>query len=98
MKPRDIEALVAYRMERSNESIEAAKIMFENNMLTFSMNRIYYAMFYAVSALLLLHGITFSKHGQVKGYFNREFIKKGVFPLEMGKVYNKVFEYRQKFD
>jgi len=98
MKPREIEALVAYRMERSNESIEAAKIMFENNMLTFSMNRIYYAMFYAVSALLLLHGITFSKHGQVKGYFNREFIKKGVFPLEMGKAYNKVFEYRQKFD
>lgn len=98
MKPRDIEALVAYRMERSNESIEAAKIMFENNMLTFSVNRIYYAMFYAVSALLLLHGITLSKHGQVKGYFNREFIKKGVFPLEMGKTYNKAFEYRQKFD
>ena len=98
MKPEDIQALVEYRLERSDESIQAAKIMLENNMLSFSMNRIYYAMFYSVQALLIFHGATFSKHGQVKGYFNREFIKKGVFPLDMGKMFNKVFEYRQKFD
>ena len=76
MKPEDIQALVEYRLERSDESIQAAKIMLENNMLSFSMNRIYYAMFYSVQALLIFHGSTFSKHGQVKGYFNREFIKK----------------------
>lgn len=98
MKSTDVEALVAYRMGRSHASIEAAKLMLENKMFAFSMNRIYYAMFYAVRALLLLRGVSFSKHGQVKGYFNREFIKKGVFPLEMGRTYNKVFEYRQKFD
>jgi len=98
VKPEDIQALVEYRLERADESGHAARIMFDNNMLTFSMNRIYYAMFYSVHALLILHGASFSKHGQVKGYFNREFIKRGVFPLEMGKTFNKVFEYRQKFD
>ena len=40
----------------------------------------------------------FSKHGQVKGDFNRELIKTGILPLHMGKLYNKAFEYRQKFD
>jgi hypothetical protein len=38
------------------------------------------------------------RHGQVKGYFNREYIKKSLFAVESGKLYNMVFEYRQKFD
>jgi len=67
-------------------------------MLTFSMNRVYFAMFYAVQALLVSRKVSFSKHGQVKAYFNREMIKSGIFPTEMGRLYNKAFEYRQKFD
>ena len=98
MKSKHIEALISYRIERSRESIRAAEIMLENEMLTISMNRVYYSMFYAVQALLALHKVSFTKHGQVKGYFNRELIKTGIFSVDMGKLYNKVFEYRQKFD
>jgi uncharacterized protein (UPF0332 family) len=98
MKQKDVETLVSYRMERSRESIRAAKVMLENGMPISSINRIYFSMFYAVQALLALTGVSFSKHGQVKGYFTREFIKTNVIPVEMGKLYNKAFEYRQKFD
>ena len=98
MKSKHNKALISYRMERSRESIQAAEIMLENEMLTISMNRVYYSMFYAVQALLVLYNVSFSKHGQVKGYFNRELIKTGIFSVDMGKLYNKVFEYRQKFD
>ena len=98
MKSKHIEALISYRIERSRESIRAAEIMLENEMLTISMNRVYYSMFYAVQALLALYEVSFSKHGQVKGYFNRKLIKTGILSVEMGKLYNKVFEYRQKFD
>ena len=98
MKDELKQTLISYRMERAKESLEAAQLLYENNMLTSSMNRIYYAMFYAVQALLVLHDVSFSKHAQVKGYFNREFINKGIFPIEIGRLYNKVFEYRQKFD
>ena len=71
MKLKHIEELIPYRMERSTESIRAAEIMLENEMLNISMHRIYYSMFYAVQALLVLYKVSFSKHGQVKGYFNR---------------------------
>ena len=46
MKKQNSQALLSYRMERSHEFLRAAEIMLENDMLTFSMNRIYYAMFY----------------------------------------------------
>ena len=77
MKTEESLALISYRMERSRESLQAAEIMFQNSMLTFSMNRVYFAMFYAVQALLVSRQVSFSKHGQVKAYFNREMIKTG---------------------
>jgi uncharacterized protein (UPF0332 family) len=70
MKAKESLDLISYRLERSRESLRAAEIMFENSMLAFSMNRIYYAMFYAVQALLVARKVSFSKHGQVKAYFN----------------------------
>lgn len=91
-------ALITYRMERAAESLEAARLMRDNGMLTSAMNRIYYAMFYAVQAVLITKDASFSKHGQVKGYFNKEFVHKCLFSVQMGKIYNKAFEYRQKFD
>jgi len=90
--------LINYRMERARESVRAAQLLYENNMLTSAMNRIYYSLFYAVQAILVLNNVSFSKHGQVKGYFNKEFIKTGLLPIELGKLYNNAFEFRQKFD
>ena len=90
--------LIEHRLEKSEDALRAAQYMLEQGLLIFSMNRIYYSMYYAVQALLALKGKSFSKHGQVKGYFNREFVKSGRLPKELGRLYNKAFEYRQKFD
>jgi uncharacterized protein (UPF0332 family) len=98
MKSVDIQTLISYRMEKSKEAIKAAEIMLQNDMLTFAMNRVYYSMFYAVQSLLASDGVTFSKHGQIKGYFNRKWINSGKFPKTLGQLYSKAFEYRQKFD
>lgn len=69
-------ALINYRMEKAVESVKAAQLMLDNEMLTPAMNRIYYAMFYAVQAVLITQNASYSKHGQVEGYFNKEFIHK----------------------
>ncbi len=98
MTKEEKQALIKYRLERANESIKAAQLLFENKLFIPALNRIYYSMFYSVQALLVLNEKAFSKHGQVKGYFNKEFIKSGIFPKEFGKLFNAVFEYRQKFD
>ncbi len=84
MNKQEKQTLVKYRLERANESIKAAQLLFENKLLIPAMNRIYYSMFYSVQALLVLDEKAFSKHGQVKGYFNKEFIKSGVSPKNLG--------------
>ena len=61
-------------------------------------NRIYYACFYSVSALLLLEGNASSKHSGVMSLFNRLWIKPGRLPKEMGTFYLAVFDRRQKSD
>jgi uncharacterized protein (UPF0332 family) len=94
----DREALVIHRLQKSEEALQAAKIMLDKQMLSFAMNRVYYSLYYAVQAMLAHQGVAFAKHGQVKGYFNREFIKTEKLPKDIGRFYNKAFEYRQKFD
>jgi uncharacterized protein len=98
MNASDLKALVDHRLQRSEEALQAAKIMMDQQMYGFAMNRVYYSVYYAVQALLARQGVSFGKHGQVKGYFNREFIKPGKLPKDIGRFYNKAFEYRQKYD
>ena len=98
MNREEKETLIRYRIERALESIKAAKVMYDNDFYIPAMNRIYYSMFYAVQALLILTEKSFTKHGQIKGYFNKEFISSGIFAKEFGRLFNTVFEYRQKFD
>jgi len=52
-------------------------------------------MFYTVLALLIFEPYSSSKHRGILSYFNKEFIKKGIFPVELGRAINKAFELRQ---
>ena len=62
------------------------------------MNRLYYAMFYAVLALLQEKEMGTSKHSGAIALFDREFVKTGAVPKEMSKALHRAFELRQKGD
>jgi uncharacterized protein (UPF0332 family) len=90
--------LIQYRLERSKETFEEARIMKQARHWNACANRLYYACFYAVIALLEKHGFASSKHSGVKSLFNRHFVKTGVVSKEHGKLYNNLFETRQEGD
>lgn len=75
--------LVMYRIERAFESLEEAKILFERGHANTYVNRLYYACFYAVSALLLTKGLSSAKHSGVRSLFHQEFVKPAVINTEL---------------
>ncbi len=71
-------ALVEYRLERAREALDEAKLLFEAGHLHTYVNRLYYACFYAMSALLLTKGLSAGKHAHVRALLHREFIRPGI--------------------
>ncbi|HBQ28508.1 MAG TPA: DNA-binding protein [Desulfotomaculum sp.] len=90
--------LVDYRFERAKESLEEAKILLEKGHANTFINRLYYACFYAVSALLLAKGLSSAKHSGIRSLFHRNFIKPGIIDIELGQLYDRLYDSRQKAD
>lgn len=91
--------LSKYRIKQAEESLEEAKFLLAGKKSPRSViNRVYYAMFYAVLALLVYEPFSSSKHSGVLSYFNKHFIKEGIFNKDLGRSINKAFELRQRGD
>ncbi len=97
MKSEEIK-YIRYRQARAGETLREAELTLKNGHLHGAVNRIYYACFYAVSALLLTDGLSSAKHSGVRSLFAHNWINTGKFPKEMGKFYHRIFEHRQKGD
>lgn len=92
-------ALAGYRLQQAEESLEEARYLFAGGKSLRSVaNRIYYGMFYAVLALLIFEPYTSSKHTGVLSYFNKRFVKGGIFPEPMGRALHKAYDLRQRGD
>jgi len=94
----DNEILIKNWLSKSKETLQSAEKNVEINELATAQNRLYYAVFYAVSALAQKNNFATSKHSQLKGWFSREFIKTNRLDKKYGKLYFKLFESRQKSD
>ena len=92
------DAYIAYRIDRAGETIEEARLLSRAGKLRGAVNRGYYAMFYAVGALALSRAFSTSSHGQLRGFFNREFVKTGLVPVDIGRAYGSAFDNRSKGD
>jgi len=90
--------LVKYRVKRAKETVDDARIALENNRLHNAENRIYYAIFYIISALALKNDFSTSKHSQLLSWFNRNYVKTGKVEKELGKIYKNQFENRLEGD
>lgn len=96
---KEVLELIKYRLEEAEDSIKEAEVLLKEGMsMRAVMNRLYYAMFYAVLALLQEKGMGTSKHAGAISLFDREFIKNGVFDKKLSKILHRAFELRQKGD
>jgi len=85
-------------LSRSRESFAAAELLIENQFFHPAINRLYYACFYAVSALLVQFGVSAKTHTGVRTLFSDRVIRIGLLPNEYGDLYTKLFNLRHETD
>jgi uncharacterized protein (UPF0332 family) len=90
--------LIKYRLDEANDTIKDVQLLLDNDRLRAAVNRIYYGMFYSLLALGLAYEFETSKHQQLLGWFNNDFIHKGLIDSKFGKIINKAANRRTKGD
>ncbi|MCP4399848.1 MAG: HEPN domain-containing protein, partial [bacterium] len=94
----ELHALITYRLEQAHESLDSAQLLLVHEKYRPSVNRSYYAMFYAILALLALKNFKPSKHSGAISFFNREFVKTGLIDKEFSRWLHEAFDLRQRSD
>jgi len=89
---------VKYRIEFAHKTYDAAKVLAENGFWNSAVNRLYYALFYAVNGLLVLNEIQTRSHSATKSRFSLLFVKTGKIDKKYGRLLSELFDWRQKGD
>jgi len=87
-----------YRYEQAKQCLKSAITLIDSNDYKGAANRSYYAVFHAMRSVLALQNVDFGKHSAVISYFRKEYIKTGVFVVELSDIIENLFTVRNKCD
>lgn len=98
LEDKDRIEIVRYRIENANRTMDEVSSHMTNGFYNTAVNRMYYACYYAASAMLVAEHITTKSHDGVKQMFSLHFVKTGKVPVDLGKSYSRLFDKRTKGD
>lgn len=75
----------------AEESLDEAKILFENEHYIGAISRVYYSMFHSAKALLLSKGLNPKKHRGILKILGLEFIKTGILDNNYAQYYKYIY-------
>lgn len=89
---------IRYRIERADETLLEVRSHLSNGFWNTAINRMYYACYYAVSALLVKNKVEVSSHAGVRLQFGQLYVKPGIIDRDLGKHFTELFEKRNRGD
>lgn len=92
------DALVSYRIQKAFDTIKEAKGISSLGYWNAVANRLYYACYYATTALLIKNSFQAQTHRGVITLLGMHFIKTGKISENSGKLFSRLFELRQTGD
>ena len=98
LEDKDRIEIVRYRIENAHRTMDEVSSHMANGFYNTAVNRMYYACYYAASAMLVAEHITTKSHDGVKQMFSLHFVKTGKVSMELGKSYSRLFDKRTKGD
>jgi uncharacterized protein (UPF0332 family) len=98
MNPSERQTMIDYRLERVRKTMVEARDMASLEHWNTTVNRLYYACFYVVGALLLKHKIAAKSHDGLRRMFGLHFVKSGKVDKQLAEVFSHLIHKRQKGD
>jgi len=90
--------IVNLRLQKAKETLTELKANIELGFWRVAANRLYYACYYAATALLIQNSHIARTHAGVINQLSLHFIREGLLNVEYGKLYKTLFELRQTGD
>ena len=91
-------AIVAYRTEKASMALDEIKKVMPLEVWSIIANRMYYALYYAVSALLTKDSHPVNTHKGALSLVNQYYVKTDILTKEDGHLFGQVFAFRQGSD
>lgn len=92
------DALIRYRLEQADQALFDAELLLREQRHRAAANRLYYSCFYSATAALLVQRLQYTKHSAVITFFDKNYIKTGIFPREYSRTLHLAFAERQEDD
>lgn len=98
MTDQEKQDLINYRIVRATETLAEVLLLADTEHWNAAVNRLYYACYYAVSALLVKHDVSTKTHDGLRRQFGALIIQQGMLDKDQGIFYSTLFNMRQKGD
>ena len=90
--------MVQLEMERAKKTFNEVDILKAAEQWNGVSNRLYYAVYHAISALLIHDGHQVNTHHGSYAMFGQQYVKTGILPAEYGRLYNQLQTMREQSD
>lgn len=94
----DRNILVGLQIEKAQAMLLQMQVGIEHRMWDMVANRVYYAVFHAVSALLINSEIEVGSHKGAAIRFQKHFVKTGIFSPQEAHMYSRLQQLREEGD
>ena len=98
LKEEDRKIMVDLELEKADSTFAENKGLTENGYWNTLANRLYYALFHAVRALLICDGREVGSHKGAAIRFHQFYVRPGIFTEEEGSFYSQMETLREKAD
>lgn len=98
LDPQSRTDLIAYKIEKSRQTLREADLLAASGFYNAAVNRLYYAVYYAASALMVSNLLETATHKGIKTMLGLKFIHTGKLEREYGQIYQRLYDSRQAGD
>ena len=98
LREEERKVIVTLELEKSAKTLAQLDVMVENGIWEMAANRLYYALFHAVCALLISEHHEVGTHRGAVGKFSQFYVKTGLFSREDGRLYSQLQRLREEGD